>query len=200
MKTTARGQSRGSDAQIALHVPNGWRAEPAHESVDIPHDESKDASFQVFPSELKESQTHIRAELTSGKKAYAEGYTVVTREDLGSAYYFQPAVQRVSIVDVKIPANLKLGYILGAGDDIPTVLEQIGMNVTIIPAEKIAAKISRSTTPSSSAFAPTTRKKMSSPTARSYSITFPTAGRWSCSTTTTRARSIARTLRRIRQR
>ncbi len=65
------------------------------ESVNIPKDDSKDASFQVFPSELKESQTHIRAELTSGKKAYGEGYTVVTREDLGTFYYYQPAVQRV---------------------------------------------------------------------------------------------------------
>ncbi len=140
VKTTARDQSTGSQAQVALKVPNGWRAEPAHESVDIPKDQSKDASFQVFPSELKESQTHIRAELTSGKKTYGEGYTVVTREDLGTFYYYQPAVQHVSIVDVKVPKDLKLGYIMGAGDDIPTVLEQIGMNVTMIPADKLGTE------------------------------------------------------------
>jgi LmbE family N-acetylglucosaminyl deacetylase len=140
VKTAARDQSSGSEAQIALNVPNGWRAEPAHESVEIPKDESKDASFQVFPSELKESQTHIRAELTSDKKAYGEGYTVVTREDLGTFYYYQPAVQRVSIVDVQVPKDLKIGYIMGAGDDIPTVLEQIGMKVTMIPADKLASE------------------------------------------------------------
>jgi len=138
VKITARDQSSGSQAQIALNVPNGWRAEPAHESVEIPKDQSKDASFQVFPSKLEEGQTHIRAELTSGEKAYAEVYTVVTREDLGAFYYYQPAVQRVSIVDVKVPRDLKIGYIMGAGDDIPTVLEQIGMNVTMIPADKLA--------------------------------------------------------------
>jgi LmbE family N-acetylglucosaminyl deacetylase len=140
VKTTARDQSSGSQAQVALHVPNGWRTEPAHESVEIPRDESKDASFQVFPSELKESQSHIRAELTSGKKAYGDGYTVVTREDLGTFYYYQPAVQRVSIVDVKVPKDLKLGYIMGAGDDIPTVLDQIGMNVTMIPADELTTE------------------------------------------------------------
>jgi hypothetical protein len=43
-------------------------------------------------------------------------------------------------VDVKIPKDLKLGYILGAGDDIPMVLQQIGMNVTIIPADKLATE------------------------------------------------------------
>jgi hypothetical protein len=65
---------------------------------------------------------------------------VVTREDLGAFYYYQPAVQRVSIVDVKVPRDLKIGYITGAGDDIPTVLEQIGMNVTMIPADKLASE------------------------------------------------------------
>ncbi len=138
--TTAGDQSGGSQAQIALNVPNGWRAEPARESVEIPKDDSKDASFQVFPSELKESQTHIRAELMSGKKAYGEGYTVVTREDLGTFYYYQPAVQRVSVVDVKVPKDLKVGYIMGAGDDIPTVLDQIGMNVKMIPADRLASE------------------------------------------------------------
>ncbi len=140
VKTTARDQSSGSEAQIVLNVPNGWRAEPAHESVEIPKNESKDASFQVFPSKLEEGQTHIRAELTSGEKAYGEGYTVVTREDLGTFYYYQPAVQRVSIVDVKVPTDLAIGYIMGAGDDIPTVLEQIGINVTMIPADKLASE------------------------------------------------------------
>jgi LmbE family N-acetylglucosaminyl deacetylase len=139
VKTTARDQSSGSEARIALNVPNGWRAEPSNESVDIPKDESKDASFHVFPSELKEGQTHIRAELTGGAKVYGEGYTVITREDLGTFYYYQPAIQRVSVVDVKVPKNLKVGYIMGAGDDIPTVLEQIGMNVTMIPADKLAS-------------------------------------------------------------
>jgi LmbE family N-acetylglucosaminyl deacetylase len=140
VKTSVRDRSSGSEVQISLQVPNGWRAEPARESVEIPRDESKDTSFQVFPSKLKESQTHIRAELTSGKKSYGEGYTVVTREDLGTFYYYQPALQRVSIVDVKVPKDLKVGYVMGAGDDIPTVLEQIGMNATMIPPEKLASE------------------------------------------------------------
>jgi len=46
----------------------------------------------------------------------------------------------VSIVDVQAPHDLKVGYIMGAGDDIPTVLQQIGMNVTLVPAEKIASE------------------------------------------------------------
>ena len=126
---------------LHLDLPAGWRAEPDTLKVSLPkRGDQQDFEFKVFPANLKEGRSEIRAVLDAGDKKYTEGYTLVTREDLGSAYYFQPAVQHVSIVDVRIPAKLKLGYILGAGDDIPAVLQQIGMNVTIIPAEKIAAE------------------------------------------------------------
>ena len=126
---------------LHLDLPAGWRAEPDSLKVSLPkRGDQQDFTFKVFPANLKEGRSEIHAVLDAGGKKYTEGYTLVTREDLGSAYYFQPAVQRVSIVDIKILANLKLGYILGAGDDIPTVLQQIGMNVTIIPAEKIATE------------------------------------------------------------
>ena len=98
-------------------------------------------SFKLFPASLQEGRVEVRAVLDAGGKRYSEGYSLVTREDLGAAYYYQPAVQRVSVVDVKVPKDLKVGYVMGAGDEIPTVLEQIGMDVTLIPAEKLARKI-----------------------------------------------------------
>jgi len=128
---------------LHLDLPAGWRAEPDSLKVILPkRGDQQDFAFKVFPANLKEGRSEIRAVLDAGGMKYAEGYTLVTREDLGSAYYFQPAVQHVSIVDVKIPdsKDLKLGYILGAGDDIPTVLQQIGMNVTVIPADKLATE------------------------------------------------------------
>ena len=140
VRTTTRDHGNGSDAQIGLKVPDGWRAEPSRETLRITKEESKDAMFQVQPTDLKEGHTHIWADLASGNRKYEEGFTVVTREDLGTFYYYQPAVQRVSIVDVKIPKDLKIGYIMGAGDNIPTVLEQIGMNVTMIPGDKLASE------------------------------------------------------------
>jgi len=140
VKSSVRDQGDGSEAQIALRVPDGWHADPPRETLKIAKDSSKDVTFRVEPADLKEDHTHIFAELTSGNRKYSEGYTVVTREDLGTFYYYQPAIQSVSIVDVKIPKYLKLGYIMGAGDDIPTVLEQLGMNVTMIPADKLASE------------------------------------------------------------
>jgi LmbE family N-acetylglucosaminyl deacetylase len=127
--------------ELRLELPPGWRSEPAQVSVDTGHrGEKKDLHFKIVPAGLQQSRAVIRAVLEAEGEKYGEGYTLVTREDLGSFYYYQPARQRVSIVDVQAPHDLKVGYIMGAGDDIPTVLRQIGMNVTMIPAEKLASE------------------------------------------------------------
>jgi LmbE family N-acetylglucosaminyl deacetylase len=131
--------TRAMHGKLGLELPTGWRVEPEQFAVDFAkRGEKQDFQFKVFPAGLQEGRAVIRAVLESEGEKYSEGYTLVTREDLGSFYYYQPARQRVSIVDVQAPHDLKVGYIMGAGDDIPTVLKQVGMDVTLIPAEKIA--------------------------------------------------------------
>ncbi|MGB9232794.1 MAG: PIG-L family deacetylase [Terriglobales bacterium] len=126
---------------LRLELPPGWKSAPEQLPVALAkRGDKQDFLFKVVPGSLQEGRVEIHAALDAGGKRYSEGYSLVTREDLGAAYYFQPAEQRISIIDVKIPKDLKLGYIMGAGDDIPTVLEQIGMNVTLIPAEKLATE------------------------------------------------------------
>ena len=125
---------------LRLELPGGWRSEPAQLAVEFTRrGEKQDFQFKVFPAGLQEGRAKIRAVLEAVGEKFSEGYTLVTREDLGSFYYYQPAVQRVSIVDVKAPHDLKIGYIMGAGDDIPTVLKQVGMDVTLIAPEKLAS-------------------------------------------------------------
>ncbi len=126
---------------LRLELPSGWRSDPAQFNVALKmRGEKQDFQFKVLTTGLQEGRATVRAVLESEGEKYSEGYTLVTREDLGSFYYYQPAWQRVSIVDVQAPHDLKVGYIMGAGDDIPTVLKQVGMDVTPIPAEKIASE------------------------------------------------------------
>ena len=126
---------------LHLEVPTGWGVEPANLAVEFhKRGEKQEFEFKTFPASLKEGRAKIRAVLDSGGVSYSEGYSLVTREDLDSSYYYQPALQRISIVDVKVPKDLRVGYIMGAGDDIPTVLSQIGMKLTLIPADKLATE------------------------------------------------------------
>jgi hypothetical protein len=127
--------------ELHLELPAGWRSEPENFAMEFTRrGEKQERKFKVIPSALQPGRATIRAVVTWEGEKFSEGYTLVTREDLGSFYYYQPARQRLSIVDVQVPHDLKVGYIMGAGDDIPTVLQQVGMDVTLIPAEKIASE------------------------------------------------------------
>jgi len=133
--------NRAARGVLRLELPAGWRSEPAQLAVEFARrGEKQDFHFKVFPAGLQEGRAKVRAVLEADGEKFSEGYTLVTREDLGNFYYYQPAVQRVSIVDVKAPHDLKIGYIMGAGDDIPTVLAQVGMNVTLISPDKLASE------------------------------------------------------------
>src|ERR1051326_8166614 len=127
-------------AELKLDLPAGWTAEPASREIKFTHaGEKQDFDFSVTPKATAESKYEIRAVLTYKGKKYEEGYSLVGRDDIGYAYYFQPSIQRVSMVDTKLPQNLKIGYLMGAGDDIPTVLHQLGLDVELIDPKNLAS-------------------------------------------------------------
>ncbi|HXF12771.1 MAG TPA: PIG-L family deacetylase, partial [Terriglobales bacterium] len=126
---------------LRLQAPLDSKISPLQQSVSFSHrGDEKTFDFQFSPSAMKQGDVKLRAVLSNGNMNYSESYTLVTREDLGSFYYFEPAVQHISIVDVKVPKDLKVGYVMGAGDDIASVLRQVGMNVTLVPADKLATE------------------------------------------------------------
>jgi len=126
---------------LRLELPTGWRSEPSQYDVKFAsRGEKKDFTFALFPQSAGDAQTPVHAVFKSGESNYTEGYSLVTRDDLGSFYYYQPALLRVSTVAVKLPEKLAIGYVPGAGDDIAQVLKQLGMDVHVIPPDKLASE------------------------------------------------------------
>ncbi|MGZ5233594.1 MAG: NEW3 domain-containing protein, partial [Burkholderiales bacterium] len=140
VNVTVRNYVAGS-ADIRLQLPQGWTSTPESLAVNFTGTrESKNLRFEVHPPKpYVAGQYEAKAQLTYNGQTYSEGFSVVTREDLGTFYYHQPAVQRVNVVDVKVPEHLNVGYVMGAGDDIPTTLEQLGLSVHLITPEELAS-------------------------------------------------------------
>jgi hypothetical protein len=77
-------------------------------------------------------------------KQYAEGYEIIGRHDIGDFYYYRPAEQKVSAINVSVPEGLRVGYIMGAGDETPAVLQELGVRVDVItPGELASGNLSR---------------------------------------------------------
>ena len=132
--------SAAASGVLHLELPQGWKAQPPEAQVTFSHrGEDRAVTFNLSYPEPRESRQRIRAVFEAGGAQFSEGYTVITRPDIDTFYYYQPALQQVSMVDVNVPKGLRVGYIMGAGDDIPEVLREIGMNVTMISPRELAS-------------------------------------------------------------
>jgi hypothetical protein len=126
-------------ASLHLETP-GWKVEPESIPVELDHDGDLGTyKFNITMRGLREGRYHVTARADYEGKPYTEGFRVITRPDLDSYYAYRPAVQTVQAVDVKLPQHLKIGYLMGAGDEIPAVLETLGLDVTPVGAGELAS-------------------------------------------------------------
>ena len=126
-------------ATLRLETPAGWKVEPESIPVELDHDGDLNRySFRITPQNLQEGTYQVTAKAEYNGKQYAEGFKVITRPDLDSYYTYHSATENVQAVDVKLPRELKVGYIMGAGDEIPTVLSSLGVNVNLITPQELA--------------------------------------------------------------
>jgi LmbE family N-acetylglucosaminyl deacetylase len=127
-------------AKLKLETPAGWKVEPAEIAVDLDHDgDLSNYSFQITPQNLHEGTYKVTARAEYNGKQYAEGFKIITRPDLDSYYAYRPATENVQAVDVKLPSQLRVGYLMGAGDEIPSVLQSVGLSTSIITQQELAS-------------------------------------------------------------
>ena len=124
-----------STGTVRPEVPQGWKVEPQSATVSFTQSGQQSAEFKELPDGAKEARYRVKALLNAGGHDYSEGYSLVARPDLGGFFYYQPALQRASVVEVRVPPGLKIGYIMGAGDDIPDrAAAELGLDVTLLTA------------------------------------------------------------------
>ncbi len=137
LSVIVRSTSDHGTGTVKPEVPSGWRVDPKSTAMEFTKSGEQASKFEVLPDGAGEARYRVRAVFSATGHDFSEGYSLVTRPDIGGFFYFQPAVQRAAIVNVKVPSGLKVGYIMGAGDDIPTVLRQVGLDVTLLTPEDV---------------------------------------------------------------
>jgi hypothetical protein len=126
--------------KLRLEAPPGWKVEPASIAVDLDHDGDVNSySFQITPQNLHEGTYQVTAKAECNGKEYSEGFKIMSRPDLDSFYAYHPATQNVQAVNVKLPSGLKIGYLMGAGDEISSVMRSVGLNVSLITPQELAS-------------------------------------------------------------
>lgn len=126
------------DGNLSLLPGAGWRVEPTSQAVELKgKGTERTFKFYLFPNADREMKFDVRAKLTVDGHDFMEGFSTVSREDLATGYYYQPADEHVSVIDTKLPQNYVVGYIMGAGDEVATALLQVGVDLKMISPEEL---------------------------------------------------------------
>ena len=99
--------------------------------------------FTVSVPALDARDYRIEAVATVGERQYREGNDVIEHRDLETRYLFHPTTIQVRGVDVKIAPALKVGYVMGIGDEVPAGIAQLGAAVTMLGEQELATRESR---------------------------------------------------------
>jgi LmbE family N-acetylglucosaminyl deacetylase len=121
--------------QLHLDLPQGWQSDPK----SAPFTEAPTVSFAVTPQNLQEQTYPITAVADFEGHSYTQGYETVGYPGLRPYNYYQPGPYKMVGVDVKVAPDLKVGYVMGTGDDVPGSLENMGVGVHLLAAADINA-------------------------------------------------------------
>lgn len=136
-----RNDSRsGSAGNIALEVPDGWNVTPASIPFNmIVEGSSRGFTFTVEPGGTVDAGAHVFravATLDDGQR-FDERVDIIDYPHIERTLYFQPAEMQASVLSVRVASGIKVGYVMGSGDDGLQALRQIGVDAEEVSAERV---------------------------------------------------------------
>ena len=134
--TAATGPVKG---QLKLALPQGWEVSPAFVPIDLKTADAETvATFTVKPPN-QNSEGVLRAVVSTDNRDYSFDRVRISYPHIGVQTLMPPAEAKLVRADIRKKGD-RIGYIPGAGDDVPESLRQIGYSVKILSEPEITAK------------------------------------------------------------
>ena len=113
-------------ANINVESPHNW-------SIEAKAAGPNSVNFDLHPTApLAAPHLFKVTAQTSDHHTYTEGFRPVGYSGLILTNYYTPATTRVVLVDLKLPAHVRIAYLPGTGDNVPAALASIGLAPTLI--------------------------------------------------------------------
>ena len=114
--------------EIKLSAPDGWTVNPTSIPLDLKNANAEIVvEFEVRPP-AQAGEGTLKAVVSVGGKDYSYSRERIAYPHIGVHILMPPAEAKLVRADIHTAGHL-IGYIPGAGDDIPAALRQIGYNV-----------------------------------------------------------------------
>ena len=130
----------GSSGGLSLEVPDGWRVTPSSIPFDLRGESaSRGFTFSVQPIGAVAAGEHVfRAVATRDDGArFDEQVDVIDYPHVERTLYLRPAQVRASVFPVQMREGIRVGYVMGSGDDGLEALRQLGATVEEVGPDRI---------------------------------------------------------------
>ncbi len=123
---------------VSLSLPKNWKASPKSINFSIAQKgDEKTVTFTVTPPN-KESEGYIAPIVTVNGKLYDKELVEISYDHIPKQSILLPSKAKIVRLNIQ-KAGENIGYIVGAGDEVPESLRQIGYNVMTIDPKDIDA-------------------------------------------------------------
>ena len=128
-----RSSANAFKGNVSISLPSGWSISPKQIPVSFSKkEEEKLVRFELIPTSKPTQEIRLVAQVTQENgRAFAQAYNTIQYPHIPILHTFPPAEAQAIKLDLK-KSGSKIGYIAGAGDEVPAALEQIGYEVTLL--------------------------------------------------------------------
>ncbi|MGH8066067.1 MAG: PIG-L family deacetylase [Candidatus Entotheonellia bacterium] len=140
VSVTVLGNVAG-DTVLRLQVPAGWTVDPAEHRIAIAaagQETTRRFTIQI-PALAAGGRFRILAVADFRGQRFSRGYRVIEYPHIRSHLLYRDAVTHVEVFKVDTAPGLHVGYVMGPGDTVPGAIEQLGIGVSLLSAEDLAA-------------------------------------------------------------
>ncbi len=131
----------GVSGTLQLAVPAGWNVSPASVPFTLKNKgDDQRVSFTITPM-ANAVDGKLRAVMKTADGTFTTGIRTIAYSHIPTQTLFPSAEAKLVKLDVKVTAK-NIGYIVGAGDDIPAALRQMGCRVTFLGPNELAGNLS----------------------------------------------------------
>jgi hypothetical protein len=127
--------------QLTMQVPAGWSVSPRSATMSFSSENQSRAQwFAVRPQAgVREGNYEVETIATTPEGTYSSGFLMISYPHIQTRHYYVPARTRMPVIAVNLPANLRVGYIMGVGDEVGLATEQLGASVAYLTEEDLAS-------------------------------------------------------------
>ncbi|MBX7185639.1 MAG: PIG-L family deacetylase [Vicinamibacteria bacterium] len=149
LRVAVKNGGKGAVDAVVKIDAGKLKVEPASAPVKFRY-EGEELTVRFFvtvPPGTPESEFTLKASAEANGETFTQGYQVIAYDHTQERHLFHDAASVLRVQDVKVAPGVRVGYIMGAGDEVADAIAQLGVTPTMLSADDLAyGDLSRYTT------------------------------------------------------